>query len=322
MDLLVVGGTGLLGRELTRQALAAGTRVTATAHRTRGPAAQLSTVHDRAANDGVAKDSAEPLWRTLDIRQRDAVTALLAELRPTVVVNAAYRQDDWATTADGAMHVAAAVAATGARLVHVSSDAVFSGRADRYDESAPPDPITPYGAAKAAAETAVKGLCPTAVIARTSLIIGTGDSPQERLIHRIATGPAAGAAAGACAEAEAGGKARAGGEAGSGAGAGLPAGALFTDDIRCPIHVTDLAAALLELAASPYAGMHHLAGADAISRYELGVLVARRDGLDESRLPAALRAGSGLPGALAVRLDSTRTASRLTTRLRGAREFL
>ena len=77
------------------------------------------------------------------------------------------------------MHVALAAAMVGARLVHVSSDAVFSGAAARYDETGPPDPTTPYGAAKAAAETAVKGITPAAVIARTSLIIGDGDSQHE-----------------------------------------------------------------------------------------------------------------------------------------------
>jgi hypothetical protein len=47
-------------------------------------------------------------------------------------------------------------------------------------------------------------------------------------------------------------------------------GALFTDDVRCPVHLTDLAAALLELAAAPYEGVHHVADADAVSRHELG----------------------------------------------------
>jgi dTDP-4-dehydrorhamnose reductase len=188
------------------------------------------------------------------------------------------------------MHVALAAAAAGARLVHVSSDAVFSGTAPSYDETRHPDPVTPYGAAKAAAETAVKGITPTAIIARTSLIIGDGDSQHERLVHELASG--------------------------------AEAGALFTDEVRCPVHVTDLASALLELAASPHAGVCHLAGIDAISRYELGQLIAERDGLDHAALPAGLRAASGLPGAIDVRLDSTRTQARLTTRLRGAREFL
>ncbi|GIF13982.1 RmlD substrate binding domain-containing protein [Actinoplanes teichomyceticus] len=73
-----------------------------------------------------------------------------------MIINAAYRQADWATTADGGMHVAAAAAAVRVRLVHVSSDAIFSGQAERYDETATPDPITPYGAAKGAAEVAVR----------------------------------------------------------------------------------------------------------------------------------------------------------------------
>ena len=92
--------------------------------------------------------------------------------------------------------------------------------------------------------------------------------------------------------------------------------------MRCPVHVTDLAAALLELAASPQAGVCHVAGADAVSRHELGILIAARDGLDPAALPAGLRAASGLAGAIDVRLDSTVTQAQLTTRLRGAREFL
>ena len=271
MDLLVVGGSGLLGREVVRQARAAGTRVGATFHR------QVSRVADVD-------------WRALDIRNRDDVVALVERTRPAVIINTAYRQADWLTTADGGMHVAAAATAVGARLVHVSSDAVFAGRAASYDETSPPEPTTPYGAAKAAAETAIKGLDPGAVIARTSLIIGNGDSSHEAYVHSLASG--------------------------------TTTGVLFTDDVRCPVHITDLAAALLELASSPHAGIHHVAGADAVSRHELGVLIARRDGLDEASLPTGRRALTDLPGPVDVRLDCTTTQSRLTTRLRGAREFL
>ncbi|ALO06109.1 dTDP-4-dehydrorhamnose reductase [Streptomyces venezuelae] len=157
-------------------------------------------------------------------------------------------------------------------------------------ETALPDPITPYGAAKATAETAVRLLHPTAVVARTSLIIGDGGSVHEKIVRELATG--------------------------------TREGVLFTDDIRCPVHVTDLAAALWELAASKAAGVFHLAGTDAVSRHSLGVLLARRDGLDPALLPAGRRADSRLAGALDVRLDSRATQKRLSTRLRGAREFL
>jgi dTDP-4-dehydrorhamnose reductase len=271
VDLLVIGGSGFLGRRITRQAQLAGHGVIATFHSSVPPVTGVD-------------------WRMIDIRCRADVKALALHARPDVIINAAYRQSDWETTADGGMHVALAAAAARARLVHVSSDAVFSGTASSYDEARQPDPTTPYGAAKAAAETAVKGITPAAIIARTSLIIGDGESPHERLVHALASGTAT--------------------------------DALYTDDVRCPVDVTDLASALLELAASTHAGVHHVAGADAISRYELGVLIAGRDGLDQAALPAGLRAATDLPGPVDVRLDSTKTQARLTTRLRGARDFL
>jgi dTDP-4-dehydrorhamnose reductase len=271
VEILVIGGSGLLGLRVILQAQLAGHSVIATFHVSARPTAGTD-------------------WRKLDIRRRDDVAALALHARPDVIINAAYRKSDWETTADGAAHVALAAVAAGAGLVHVSSDAVFSGASRTYDETRQPDPVTPYGAAKAAAETAVKGIAPAAVIARTSLIIGDGDSPPERLVHELA----------------------------SGAGTGV----LFADQVRCPVHVTDLASALLELAVTPRAGICHVAGTDAVSRYELGLLIAARDGLDPAALPVGLRAATGSPGALDVRLDSTKTQAQLTTRLRGAREFL
>ncbi|GGQ71923.1 hypothetical protein GCM10010216_37340 [Streptomyces flaveolus] len=92
--------------------------------------------------------------------------------------------------------------------------------------------------------------------------------------------------------------------------------------VRCPVHVEDLAAALWEIALSAAAGVFHLAGPDALSRHELGVLIARRQGFDGARLPAGRRADTSLPGGLDIRLDSRATQERLRTRLRGAREFL
>ena len=271
VNLLVIGGTGFLGRRITRRAQLAGYDVIATFHADVPSAANVE-------------------WRKLDIRHRDDVRKLALQVRPDVVVNAAYRQSDWETTADGSVHVALAAAVVGARLVHVSSDAVFSGAASSYDETCQPDPVTPYGAAKAAAETAVRGIAPDAVIARTSLIIGDGDSVHEKLVHALVAGDVA--------------------------------GTLFTDEVRRPVYVGDLAAALLELGASPHAGVCHVAGPDDISRYELGLLIAARDGLDPAAIPAGVRSASGRAGGARVRLDSTWTQARLTTRLRGAREFL
>ncbi|WP_327086446.1 sugar nucleotide-binding protein [Nonomuraea sp. NBC_01738] len=260
MRILIIGGSGHLGQELIRQAQAAGHHVTATYFHHPGTS---------------------PTRLQLDLRDQARTAALITSQAPDLVINAAYRQSDWHTTATGPANLALATRHT--RLIHVSSDTVFSGTASPYTEAAPPDPITPYGAAKAAAETAVAAIHPEAVIARTSLILGRG-SPHEARIHAHAAGTAH--------------------------------GTLFTDDVRCPVHVTDLARALLELTAP---GVHHLAGPDPISRYDLALLVARRDGLDPGRLIPGLR---DVPGPKDLRLDSTATQRRLTTRLRGAGEFL
>jgi dTDP-4-dehydrorhamnose reductase len=86
VDLLVIGGSGFLGRQITRQARLAGHRVIATSH--------------ESVPRTVGVD-----WRVLDIRRREDVTALALDVRPGVIVNAACRQSDWATTADGAASV-------------------------------------------------------------------------------------------------------------------------------------------------------------------------------------------------------------------------
>ncbi|MFF3014277.1 SDR family oxidoreductase [Streptomyces sp. NPDC057939] len=271
MTVLILGGSGFLGTELVRQALAAGHRTAATFASRPGTTA------------GVA-------WHHLDVRDPTRVASVIAEVAPGVVVNASSGNDDWAITADGALRVALAAARAGSRLVHVSSDAVFSGARVHYDETCAPSPLTPYGAAKAAAETAVRILLPGAAVARTSLIIGHGRSGHERTVHALI--------------------------------AGTRDGVLFTDDVRCPVHVEDLAAALWEIALSELAGTFHIAGPDALSRHDLGLLIARRDGLDGARLPRGRRTDTSLPGALDVRLDSRATQARLRTRIRGARTFL
>jgi dTDP-4-dehydrorhamnose reductase len=99
-------------------------------------------------------------------------------------------------------------------------------------------------------------------------------------------------------------------------------GALFEDERRCPVHVADLSAALVELAGNDLAGVLHVAGADATSRLELGRRIAARDGLDAAALRGTTRAAARVAGPVDVRLDSSLAAEVLHTRLRGAREFL
>jgi dTDP-4-dehydrorhamnose reductase len=92
--------------------------------------------------------------------------------------------------------------------------------------------------------------------------------------------------------------------------------------IRKPVHVDDLADALLELAAGDYRGVLNVAGPDPISRFDLGILIARREGLDPDLIKCSTIAESGLRLAADVRLTIDKATSLLHTRLRGVHEFM
>ncbi|WP_305786700.1 SDR family oxidoreductase [Symbioplanes lichenis] len=267
MITLVVGASGHLGGEVARLASAAGHDVVGTATTAAGG------------------------WSPLDVRDRRAVVQLLSAVRPQLVVNTAYRASDWSTCADGAANVALASAAVGARLVHISTDAVHAGRPAVYADDEPPSPVYAYGAAKAAAETAVRAIDPAAAVVRTSLIIGDARSKQVTMALELARG--------------------------------TRPGFLLTDEIRRPIDATDLAAAVLELSATDHTGLLNIAGPVDISRADLGRAVARAHGLDPAAIPTRTVAESGLgPRPADLRLDSTRATTLLTTRLRPVAEVL
>ena len=264
--LLVTGGTGYLGGELMRRAPALGTWLT-------------------------SEPTAPGDWLRLDVRDSVAVRRELERRRPAGVIHTAYRQDDRATTLDGAAAVAEAAASVGARLVHVSSDVIFDGtKRGPYTEEDPPSPITDYGRAKADAERAVRAAHSGALVVRTSLIYG-GSEPgrHERLAREAAEG-----------------RGRLG---------------FFEDELRSPVLVGDLAGALLELAGRDEEGILHVAGPDAVSRYEFARLLAQAHGLSGERIPRARLAGSGLVRPANCVLDSSRARTLLRTRLRGVLEF-
>jgi dTDP-4-dehydrorhamnose reductase len=282
MRLLVTGAAGFLGRHVCRQAVAAGAAVVATYRSAPG------------AVEGVE-------WVRLDVTDPGAVEDLVAAAGPDAIVHTAVAPSGshtpaaaaaaWRTNAVAPVHVARAAARHGVRLVHLSTDALHAGRDEPYDEAVPPDPVYPYGAAKAAAELGVALLAPEAVLVRASAVMGGDDgdlAPRERFMLDLAAGRAT--------------------------------GVLYTDEIRCPIVVGDLARACLELAGTEVAGVLNVAGADALSWYEMGELVVARHGGDPGVLAAATHASAPAcrPGRLV--LDTTRARELLSTRLRGLRE--
>ncbi|MEA3335613.1 MAG: SDR family oxidoreductase [Chloroflexota bacterium] len=268
--LLVTGASGFLGGEIVRQASVATSsfnKIWGTWHRnppdpSKGPV--------RLAQ--------------LDISERQQVLDLLGQIRPTAIIHTAYQKagpDAQAATVNGSRYVAEGASLIGARLVHLSSDVVFSGQGAPYDETARPNPLPThdYGVAKAEAEYAVRATAPQAVIVRTSLI-GRLDPPDDStawLVNSNRKGQTV---------------------------------TLFTDEIRCPIWIEDLASALLELAGNRLSGVINVAGPQALSRFEMGERLAGYYGLDRNLILSGLSRGSGLARPTDCTLD-TRLAQQL-----------
>lgn len=250
--ILVTGAAGLLGSVVTRLASDAGHEVIEAVHHREG-----SGVHES---------------RKLDVTDAHAVDAAVSGV--AAVVHTAYRHggpDSAAVNVEGAANVAHSCSATGARLIHISSDVVFSGEPPRtsgYREDDKVDPIAgfAYGMEKAEAEHRVRAADPDASIVRTTLMYDLqGGSSLE---------------AGVLASAE-------------------PDSTMshFNDEYRCPVHVDDVAAgvlAVLELGDSARPGILHLGGPQRLSRAQIARGLAPHLGIGAASLSEA--SSSSVPG--------------------------
>jgi dTDP-4-dehydrorhamnose reductase len=236
-------------------------------------------------------------WRRLDVRDEAAANALVADVRPDVIahtaaINPGQGTDFEAVNTVGTRHIARAATKHGARLIHVSSDVLFDGRKGNYVEEDPPSPINPYGHSKALAEGEVHASGAEAVIVRTSLIYGW--RPRLGRQMRWMLGDLQ---------------------------AGKPV-RLYTDELRCPIWVESLGAAVVELADLDYTGILHVAGAQPLSRYDFGVQLLRFHGVDLGAVVPVSARGGTPHRPLDGTLDSSRARALLRTPLPGVDEVL
>lgn len=132
----------------------------------------------------------------LDISDSAAVSAILEDVKPTLVINAAaYTAVDKAESdAENAALInefapgvlARACGESGARLIHVSTDFVFSGESNRpYLPESPTAPIGEYGRSKLAGERAVAEHLPSALIIRTGWVYSQFGSNFVKTMLRL-----------------------------------------------------------------------------------------------------------------------------------------
>lgn len=212
----------------------------------------------------------------LDIADPTAVSAVLTALGPAdVVINtAAYTAVDAAETdvaaaragnEIGPRNLAVQTAVTGARLVHISTDYVFSGDPDQaggpdgYDIDDPVDPATVYGRTKLDGERAVVAADPRATVVRTAWVYtgAVGGSDFVATMRRL--------------ESE------------------RETVTVVTDQVGSPTYAADLAAGLLQLAdvlrAEDRPGaVLHAAGGGHTSWFDLARAVFQEVGADPDRV--------------------------------------
>jgi dTDP-4-dehydrorhamnose reductase len=169
---LILGGDGMLGHQLRRE-LGARHEVLATVRRV------------PEAADAVATGSG--IVYGIDVLDFDRVGEVVTRFRPDAVVNAVgvvkqrkEAEDPVVSIETNALlphRLARLCSAAGARLVHFSTDCVFSGRVGRYRETDPPDPEDLYGRSKLLGEVAAPSLT------LRSSIIGLEKRRQHGLVE-------------------------------------------------------------------------------------------------------------------------------------------
>lgn len=202
----------------------------------------------------------------LDISSYKAVDEFVRRQRPDIIINcAAYTNVDGCETnhdlafkvnALGPRNLAQAANKTGARLVHVSTDYVFSGRENGgipQDEATLPDPISAYGSTKLMGEKYVEQFCHRHFIVRTAWLYSYyGKNFVKTMVN-----------------------------------AGRKVGALeVVDDQRGnPTNAADLAHELLQLCVTHEYGLYHCTGEGICSWYEFTKEIIRLAGIDATVAP-------------------------------------
>jgi dTDP-4-dehydrorhamnose reductase len=180
------------------------------------------------------------------------------------------------------------------QLVFFSTDLVFDGRKGNYVETDAANPLHVYGETKLAAEEIVLQN-PRHLVVRTSLNGGvspTGNRSFNEQLRRSLRQ----------------------------AGQGMT---LFTDEFRCPIPAVETARAVWELVQKNCAGIFHVAGAEKLSRWQIGQLLIKR----WPEIKAKIESGSvkDFPGparSLDTSLDIAKVQKVLTKPLPGLGEWL
>jgi dTDP-4-dehydrorhamnose reductase len=163
MKILILGGDGMLGHQLLR--------LLRERHEVK-----VTLRQDLPAYAGVNLFTPDNAYAGVDLRMSERLLAVLADFHAEAIINAAgiikQRADGLDVIPNLEINallphrLSLLCEATGARLIHISTDCVFSGTRGQYREDDTPDPVDIYGHSKLLGEVTLSGV----ITLRTSII--------------------------------------------------------------------------------------------------------------------------------------------------------
>jgi dTDP-4-dehydrorhamnose reductase len=242
--ILITGVSGLLGINLAQETM---------------------TEHDIVGVDRGKLVNAPFKILKADLLDSGAVDSILDSAQPEWLINCAALADLDACEADPDLarrlntdlpaQMAKACKARSVSFVHISTDAVFDGEKDGfYTEDDSPNPLGVYSQTKLDGERAVLSENANAIVARVNFYgwsLGGKRSLAEFFFYNLTNNKNI-----------------------SG----------FTDVIFCPMLVNDTSRILVKMLKKRMSGLYHLVGAQAMSKYQFGIEIARRFDLEESQI--------------------------------------
>lgn len=200
----------------------------------------------------------------LDLLDKEKVAGLFRVVKPDAVIHTAAianidvcennKESAWKINVGITAQIAELCRESGAKMIFCSTDSVFDGIKGSYTETDLPDAVNYYAKTKVAAEILVLDASPGNIVARLALVMGMpvmgkGNSFLADTIEKLTNEEPV----------------------------KFPA-----NEIRTPIDVVTLGAALTELAGSSYGGIVHLSGNTRINRYQMAIRIAEKLGFKAS----------------------------------------
>jgi dTDP-4-dehydrorhamnose reductase len=217
----------------------------------------------------------------VDISDRDSVLKRVEAIKPEVIVHAGGMTKPTAcekepalahkVNVEGTAHLVEAARGVGARFIFLSSDLVFDGSTERYDEDSPTHPLSVYGHNKVEGEELVRTGSDDFAIVRTTVMYGWSsrytESMAEWVLRKLQEN-----------------RERRPEPFGLAQDRPVEGLNMYRDQYRHFIFINDLVAAIFELIEmeDPSNETIHVAGPELISRYEFAQRLARTFGLPET----------------------------------------